>query len=212
VTDPIRVVVIDDQAIVREGLVTVLSLLADIEVVGEAADGQVGVDLVRRVAPDVVLMDLRMPVLGGLDATRIILETNPNIGILVLTTFADDASVVDVLRAGARGYLTKDADRAEVAAAVRAVASGHMTLGAEVGQKLVAGTSRPPTGPALAEQFGLTAREDEVLRLIGDGLSNAEIAASLYVGVSTVKTHINAIFAKLGVRDRAQAIALVRTR
>ena len=211
-TDPIRVVVIDDQAIVREGLVTVLSLLADIEVVGEAADGQVGVELVRRVTPDVVLMDLRMPVLGGLDATRLILETNPNIGILVLTTFADDASVVDVLRAGARGYLTKDADRAEVAAAVRAVASGHMTLGAEVGQKLVAGTARPTTGPALAEQFGLTAREDEVLRLIGGGLSNTEIAASLYVGVSTVKTHINAIFAKLGVRDRAQAIALVRSR
>ena len=207
----IRVVVIDDQAIVREGLVTVLSLLPDIEVLGEAADGRAGVDLVRAVSPDVVLIDLRMPVLGGLEATRLILESNPDIGILVLTTFADDASVVDVLRAGARGYLTKDADRAEVAAAVRAVASGHMTLGAEVGQKLVAGTSHP-TGPALAEQFGLTAREDEVLRLIGDGLSNAEIASSLYVGVSTVKTHINAIFAKLGVRDRAQAIALVRPR
>jgi DNA-binding NarL/FixJ family response regulator len=152
-----------------------------------------------------------MPVLGGLEATRLILESNPDIGILVLTTFADDASVVDVLRAGARGYLTKDADRAEVAAAVRAVASGHMTLGAEVGQKLVAGTAHP-TGPALADKFGLTAREDEVLRLIGEGLSNAEIAASLYVGVSTVKTHINSIFAKLGVRDRAQAIALVRPR
>jgi DNA-binding NarL/FixJ family response regulator len=210
-TEAIRVVVVDDQAIVREGLVTVLSLLPDIEVLGEAADGQAGVDLVRAVSPDVVLMDLRMPVLGGLEATRLILESNPDIGILVLTTFADDASVVDVLRAGARGYLTKDADRAEVAAAVRAVASGHMTLGAEVGQKLVAGTAHP-TGPALADKFGLTAREDEVLRLIGEGLSNAEIAASLYVGVSTVKTHINSIFAKLGVRDRAQAIALVRPR
>jgi DNA-binding NarL/FixJ family response regulator len=210
-TDSIRVVVVDDQAIVREGLVTVLSLLPDIEVLGQAADGQAGVDLVRAVSPDVVLMDLRMPVLGGLEATRLILESNPGIGILVLTTFADDASVVDVLRAGARGYLTKDADRAEVAAAVRAVASGHMTLGAEVGQKLVAGSSRP-TGPSLADQFGLTAREDEVLRLIGEGLSNSEIAASLYVGVSTVKTHINAIFAKLGVRDRAQAITLVRSR
>jgi DNA-binding NarL/FixJ family response regulator len=211
-SDPIRVVVVDDQAIVREGLVTVLSLLPDIEVLGEAADGQAGVEMVRRLAPDVVLMDLRMPNLGGLDATRLILETNPDVGILVLTTFADDASVVDVLRAGARGYLTKDADRAEVAAAVRAVASGHMTLGAEVGQKLVAGAAQKPAGPALAEQYGLTAREDEVLRLIGEGLSNSEIAASLYVGVSTVKTHINAIFAKLGVRDRAQAIALVRSR
>jgi DNA-binding NarL/FixJ family response regulator len=212
VSDIIRVVVIDDQAIVREGLVTVLSLLPDIEVLGEAADGQAGVELVRRVSPDVVLMDLRMPVLGGLEATRLILESNPAVGILVLTTFADDSSVVDVLRAGARGYLTKDADRAEVAAAVRAVASGHMTLGAEVGQKLVAGATHPSTDPSLADQFGLTAREGDVLRLIGDGLSNTEIAASLYVGVSTVKTHINAIFAKLGVRDRAQAIALVRSR
>jgi DNA-binding NarL/FixJ family response regulator len=211
VSEPIRVVVIDDQAIVREGLVTVLSLLPDIEVLGEAADGRSGVELVERLSPDVVLMDLRMPVLGGLEATRLILDTNPDVGILVLTTFADDASVVDVLRAGARGYLTKDAGRAEVAAAVRAVASGHMTLGAEVGQKLVASTGHSRGGPALAERFGLTAREDEVLTLVGDGLSNSEIAAALFVGVSTVKTHINAIFAKLGVRDRAQAIALVHS-
>ncbi len=211
-SERIRVVVIDDQAIVREGLVTVLSLLPDIEVLGEAADGRAGVELVARVLPDVVLMDLRMPELGGLEATRLILESHPQIGILVLTTFADDASVMDVLRAGARGYLTKDAGRAEVAAAVRAVASGHMTLGAEVGQKLVAGAAPTTSGPPIAERFGLTAREDEVLQLVGNGLSNTEIAACLYVGVSTVKTHINAIFAKLGVRDRAQAIALVRSR
>ena len=211
-TEHIRVAVIDDQAIVREGLVTVLSLLPDIEIVGAAADGQAGVELVDRVSPDVVLMDLRMPVLDGLEATRLILKSHPQVAILVLTTFADDASVIDALRAGARGYLTKDADRAEVAAAVRAVATGHMTLGAEVGQRLVAGTVQPRSGPTLAEQFALTAREDEVLRLIGDGLSNAEIAAALFVGVSTVKTHINAIFAKMGVRDRAQAIALVRSR
>ena len=211
-SDPIRVVVVDDQAIVREGLVTVLSLLPDIEVLGEAGDGQAALELVARTVPDVVLMDLRMPVLGGLEATRLISEAHPEIGILILTTFADEASIVDVLRAGARGYLTKDADRAEVAAAVRAVAHGHTTLGADIGGKLIAAAAGSAPGPDLAARFNLTRREDEVLALIGDGLSNAEIAAALFVGVSTVKTHINAIFAKIGVRDRAQAIALVRSR
>jgi DNA-binding NarL/FixJ family response regulator len=212
VTDSIRVIVVDDQAIVREGLVTVLSLLPDIDVLGEAGDGQAGVELVDRALPDVVLMDLRMPVLGGLEATRIISSAHPEIGILILTTFADEASIVDVLQAGARGYLTKDADRAEVAAAVRAVAQGHTTLGSNVGGKLIAAAAGSAPGPDLVVKFNLTRREDEVLTLIGDGLSNAEIAAALFVGVSTVKTHINAIFAKLGVRDRAQAIALVRSR
>jgi len=211
VSDPIRVIVVDDQAIVREGLVTVLSLLPDIEVLGEAANGRAAVELVDRARPDVVLMDLRMPVLGGLEATRLISAAHPEVGILILTTFADEASVVDVLQAGARGYLTKDADRAEVAAAVRAVAHGHTTLGSDIGGKLIAAASPAPARD-LAARFKLTPREDDVLALIGDGLSNAEIAAALFVGVSTVKTHINAIFAKLGVRDRAQAIALVRSR
>jgi DNA-binding NarL/FixJ family response regulator len=212
VSDSIRVIVVDDQAIVREGLVTVLSLLPDIQVLGEAANGQAAVELVDRSRPDVVLMDLRMPVLGGLEATRLISAAHPEIGILILTTFADEASVVDVLQAGARGYLTKDADRAEVAAAVRAVAQGHTTLGGDIGGKLIAAAASPGPAQDLAARFKLTPREDDVLALIGDGLSNAEIAATLFVGVSTVKTHINAIFAKLGVRDRAQAIALVRSR
>jgi DNA-binding NarL/FixJ family response regulator len=212
VSDSIRVIVVDDQAIVREGLVTVLSLLPDIQVLGEAANGQAAVELVDRDLPDVVLMDLRMPVLGGLEATRLISAAHPEIGILILTTFADEASVVDVLQAGARGYLTKDADRAEVAAAVRAVAQGHTTLGGDIGGKLIAAATSPGPAPDLAARFKLTPREDDVLALIGNGLSNAEIAATLFVGVSTVKTHINAIFAKLGVRDRAQAIALVRSR
>lgn len=208
----IRVVVVDDQAIVREGLVTVLSLLPDIEVLGQAADGRAGAELVDALLPDVVLMDLRMPVLGGLEATKIISEAHPEIGILVLTTFADEASVVDVLRAGAKGFLTKDADRAEVAAAVRAVALGHTTLGREVGGKLIAAAASSAPAPDLAARFNLTPREAEVLGLIGDGLNNTEIASHLFVGVATVKTHINAIFAKLGVRDRAQVIALVRSR
>jgi DNA-binding NarL/FixJ family response regulator len=234
----IRVVVVDDQAIVREGLVTVLSLLPDVDVVGEAADGAAAVDIVARLAPDVVLMDLRMPVLGGLEATRRIAAANPAIGILILTTFADEASALDVLHAGARGYLTKDAGRAEVAAAVRAVAQGHTTLGADVGTALFAqsasarvepdyrvapGSRVAPaarvdpssrvepaaTEPALAARFNLTPRESDVLDLIAEGLSNPEIAARLFVSVATVKTHINSIFPKLGVRDRAKAIALV---
>jgi DNA-binding NarL/FixJ family response regulator len=211
VTDPIRVVVVDDQAIVREGLVTVLSLLPDIEVLGEAANGELAVALVSTLLPDVVLMDLRMPVLGGLEATRQITSAHPEIGILILTTFADEASALEVLQAGARGYLTKDADRSEVASAVRAVAQGHTTLGATIGGLLFAGRT-PVRQESLADRFGLTNREDEVLELIGDGLSNTEIAAKLFVSVTTVKTHINAIFAKLGVRDRAQAITLVRPR
>ncbi|HEY2643348.1 MAG TPA: response regulator transcription factor [Galbitalea sp.] len=211
-SDIIRVIVVDDQAIVREGLVTVLSLLPDIEVIGEAGDGAAGVELVDELLPDVVLMDLRMPVLSGLDATRQIVAAHPGVGILILTTFADDASVLDTLRAGAKGYLTKDADRAEVAGAVRAVAQGHTTLGGDIGGKLFAANSVAPLGRTLAEQFTLTPREDEVLGLVGEGLSNTEIAGRLFVSVATVKTHINAIFAKLGVRDRAQAIALVHSR
>jgi DNA-binding NarL/FixJ family response regulator len=209
----IRVIVVDDQAIVREGLATVLLLLPDIEVVGEAADGQAGAELAGALLPDVVLMDLRMPVLGGLDATRLITAAHPGIGVLILTTFADEASVVDVLRAGAKGFLTKDADRAEVATAVRAVAQGNVALGGSLGAQLVTGPTPSATvsGADLAARFNLTPREDEVLGLIGLGLSNSEIAARLYVGVTTVKTHINAIFAKLGVRDRAQAIALVHS-
>jgi DNA-binding NarL/FixJ family response regulator len=211
-SDTIRVIVVDDQAIVREGLVTVLNLLPDIEVLAFASDGAEAVELVNRMLPDVVLMDLRMPGLGGLEATRLISAAHPGIGILILTTFADEASVVDVLQAGARGYLTKDADRAEVASAVRAVAQGHTTLGGDVSGKLIAAAAGSASVPDLAARFSLTRREGEVLALIGEGLSNAEIAGRLFVGVSTVKTHINAICAKLGVRDRAQAIALVRSR
>jgi DNA-binding NarL/FixJ family response regulator len=219
VTDaaPIRVAVADDQAIVRDGLVTVLGLLPDVEVVGQAADGAEAVALAVAEHPDVLLMDLRMPVLDGAAATARITAEAPGTAVLVLTTYADDASIVAALRAGARGYLTKDAGRAELAAAVRAIASGQATFAPEVGARLVdsltaSAAAQPAPAETLLTRFPtLTRREAEVLALVADGLSNAEIARTLYVGVSTVKTHINALFAKLGVRDRAQAIALVRS-
>lgn len=218
--DPvIRVVVADDQAIIRDGLVTVLSLLPDVEIVGEAADGEEAVALAVAEHPDVVLMDLRMPRLDGVGATERIVRDVPGTAILVLTTFADDVSILGALRAGARGYLTKDAGRAELAAAIRAVARGQSTFAPEVGALLVnslTGAGDPVAQAAqpatLAERFPqLTPRELDVLALVGDGLSNGEIAATLFVSVATVKTHINALFAKLDVRDRAQAIARVRS-
>ena len=224
----IRVLVADDQAIVRDGLVTVLGLLDDLEIVGEAADGEQAVRLALATKPDVVLMDLRMPTLDGAGATARILEALPDTAIVVLTTFADDASIAGALRAGARGYLTKDAGRAELAAAVRSAARGHSTFAREVGDRLAQGfaaggpiASAPPAGSqdaatartqdptALRSRFpSLTARESEVLALVAAGRSNAEIAAELYLGVSTVKSHINALFAKLDARDRAQAVAI----
>jgi DNA-binding NarL/FixJ family response regulator len=216
----IRVAVADDQAIIRDGLVTVLGLLPDIDVVGEAADGEEAVALAVAAHPDVLLMDLRMPVLDGAGATARVREVAPETAVLILTTYADDESIVGALRAGARGYLTKDAGRAELAAAVRAVASGQTTLAPEVGARVIGAltgaASAPVTevdaaGALLARFPSLTPREAEVLALIGDGLSNAEIARTLFVSVATVKTHINAIFAKLAVRDRAQAITLVRS-
>ncbi|WP_426521305.1 response regulator [Diaminobutyricibacter sp. McL0618] len=217
----IRVLVADDQAIIRDGLVTVLSLLPDVEVVGEAADGEQAVRLAVETKPDVVLMDLRMPVLDGVAASARIVHEAPGSAILVLTTFADDDSIRGALRAGAKGYLTKDAGRAEVAAAIRAVARGQSTFAPAVGALLVnslTGSAPPaPQGGARSSDTvltrfpSLTSREAEVLALIAEGLSNGEIASRLFVSVATVKTHINAIFAKLGVRDRAQAIALVRS-
>ena len=202
--------VADDQAIIRDGLVTVLSLLPDISIVGEAANGVEAVRVAAETRPDVVLMDLRMPILDGVGATSQILSESPGTAILVLTTYADDASILGALRAGARGYLTKDASRAEVAAAVRAVASGQTTLAAGVGDRVInsllgasaAADGSEPASASASEIFAsrfptLTQREREVLALVGDGLSNPEIAAALFVSVATVKTHINAIFTKL---------------
>ncbi|MDM7891708.1 response regulator transcription factor [Curtobacterium caseinilyticum] len=208
----IRVLVVDDQAIVRDGLVTVLSLVPDLEVVGEATDGAEAIAMVAVDPPDVVLMDLRMPGTDGPTATATITAAHPDVAVLVLTTYADDDSIVGALRAGARGYLTKDAGRAELATAVRAVASGQATFDAGVGARLVArlGDAPAPAPLSVRDRFpGLTPREADVLERVADGRTNPEIAAELFLTVPTVKSYVNQVFAKLGVRTRAEAVALV---
>ncbi|RKR75541.1 response regulator transcription factor [Frondihabitans australicus] len=220
----IRILVADDQAIVRDGLVTLLSLVDGFEIVGEASNGLEAVRLVDELSPDVVLMDLRMPELGGAEATQRVLAAHPEVAVLVLTTFADDESIVGALRAGARGYLTKDAGRTELTSAIRAVAAGQSTFDASVGALLVqslthGATPQPSEAPGAGSAAldadtlrtrhpALTPREAEVFALIAEGRSNPEIAAALFVSVATVKAHVNTIFAKLGVTTRAQAMAL----
>ncbi|MFI5693449.1 response regulator [Kribbella sp. NPDC051586] len=200
-SDAIRVVVADDQQVVREGLVALLGLIDGVEVVGAAANGVEAVALVAEGNVDVVLMDLRMPVLDGTQATARITSGFPAVAVLVLTTYADDASIGNALRAGARGYLTKDAGRAEIGAALRSTAAGQSTFDPEVSKRLIAGLT--PSDPG---NDGLTARETEVLRLIAQGLSNPEIAGQLFISEATVKTHINNTFAKIGARHRAEAV------
>jgi DNA-binding NarL/FixJ family response regulator len=198
-------VVADDQAAVREGLVIMLDLLDDVEVVGQAADGDEAVRLVEERHPDVVLMDLRMPRCDGVTATGRIRTAHPSTQVVVLTTYSDEADIITALRAGALGFLTKDATRAQIAQAVRAAAAGQSILAGEVQQKLVAAAG--PVAPQAVElPDGLTAREVEVLRLIAEGLANKEIAARLYVSEATVKSHINRLFAKAGITHRAQAV------
>lgn len=203
----IRVVVADDQDIVRDGLVTVLGLVDDIEVVADASDGEAAVELVAQLVPDAVLMDLRMPKLDGAGATAAILADHPDVAVLVLTTFADDASIAGALSAGARGYLTKDAGREDIAAALRAVVRGQTTLDPQISGRVIAGL-REPQPARTTDLTGLTGREREVLDLIGRGLNNSEIAAELFVSTPTVKTHINNLFAKLGIRDRVEAVRI----
>ncbi|MEV6349019.1 response regulator transcription factor [Actinoplanes sp. NPDC051851] len=200
----IRVVVADDQTAVREGLALMLSLLDDVAVVGEAADGDQAVELVARERPDIVLMDLRMPRVDGVTATARIRESHPETRVVVLTTFADDEHILGALRAGAVGYLTKDAGRAQIAQAVRAAALGQSVLDPRVQQRLVAAAGQASWKKR--DISDLTPREAEVLRLIAAGLSNREIAKRLFVTEVTVKSHVNRLFAKLGVRDRAQAV------
>ncbi|MFD7962830.1 response regulator [Streptomyces zaomyceticus] len=259
----VRVVVADDQAVVREGIVMLLGLLPGVEVVGAARDGEEAVALAAELAPDVVLMDLRMPRCDGVEATRRIREGHPGTEIVVLTTYADDDSLFPALQAGARGYLTKDASGEEIVRALRDVTDGRAGLSPSVQRRLLeqllerneragwSGRSEPAGRPGDAEGAagamvvgprggaespagsghpgdpghpghpgdpshpgglggpagdGLTERETEVLVLVADGLSNQEIAGRLRISTATVKTHINNLFAKTGVRDRAQAV------
>ncbi len=205
----VRVLLADDQRLVRESLGTMLGLLDGIELVGSAADGAEAVALATELRPEVVLMDLRMPGVDGIEATRLLRERLPDAGVIALTTYADDESVLAALRAGARGYLTKDASSEDIRAAILCVASGSATLDPAVQHHVVAALA---SGPAQAEPAAatlpddLTPRESEVLVLIAAGLSNFEIAERLCVSPTTVKSHINHLFAKAGIRDRAQAV------
>jgi len=207
----IRVLVADDQRVVREGLAMLLGLLEGIEVVGQAADGEEAVELAVASEADVVLMDLRMPRLDGAQATARLAAVQPAVRVLVLTTYADDDALFPALRAGARGYLTKDAGAAAIETAIREVHAGRMHLDPAVQARLVEAVVVAPGADAAPAAHGdlpddLTPREAEVLALIADGLSNAEIADRLVVSAATVKTHVNRIFMKTGARDRAQAV------
>jgi DNA-binding NarL/FixJ family response regulator len=204
----VRVLAADDQRVVREGLAMLLGLLPDVEVVGTAANGEEVLALAAELRPDVILMDLRMPRMDGVEATRRLRERDPAVKVVVLTTYADDRSVLDALRAGALGYLTKDAGAAEIQQALHRVADGQAALDPAVQLHLVeAIADGPPSGPPPAMlPDGLTPREAEVLTLIAAGLSNAEIAERLVVSEATVKSHVNHMLAKIGARDRAQAV------
>ncbi|MEU1020934.1 response regulator transcription factor [Streptomyces sp. NPDC005904] len=203
---PARVIVVDDQTVVREGIVMLLGLLPGIEVIGSAGDGEEAVRLVGELAPDVVLMDLRMPRCDGAEATRRIRARYPGTQVVVLTTYADDDSLFPALKAGARGYLTKDAGGEEIVRAVENVLSGDAGLSPRIQRRLLERLSEPEPVGAGEPPDGLTARETEVLVLIAEGMSNHEIARALHVSTATVKTHINNLFAKAGLKDRAQAV------
>ncbi|MEU5535935.1 response regulator transcription factor [Streptomyces sp. NPDC020362] len=205
---PVTILLVDDEPLVRAGLRAVLEAQPDIEVVGEAADGAAVIPLVRRLRPDVVAMDVRMPLMDGIEATRAVLRTvDAPPRILVVTTFEDDEFVYEALRAGADGFLLKRARPAEIVHAVRLVAEGESLLFPASVRRLAAryGDGDRAARAPLSEA-GLTEREEEVLRLMTRGLSNAEIAARLVVGTETVKSHVSAVLAKLGARDRTQAV------
>jgi DNA-binding NarL/FixJ family response regulator len=210
--NPVRILIADDQSLFREGLRTLLSLQPDFQIAGEAANGAEVVEVVRRVQPDVVLMDLRMPVMGGVEATRRVREASPATRVLVLTTFREDEEIYDALRAGACGYLLKDTPVERLAEAIRAAQRGETVLEPAVAARVLAEFNRlsglRPEAATAAEQ--LSPRELEILRHVARGRTNKEIAAQLNVTEGTVKNHLTSIFTRLGVLDRTQAALKAR--
>ncbi|MFB7634779.1 response regulator [Streptomyces sp. NPDC056149] len=202
-------IVVDDQAAVRDGLVTILDHEPHIDVVGSAADGATAVNLARRLAPAVVLMDLRMPGVDGVTATRTLTTLDPAPAVLVLTTYADDESIVGALQAGAAGYLTKSAGRAQIVSAITATADGHRTFAPEIASAMVRGLTHRTALERLAAAHALTVQETRVLQLLTERRTNRAIAEALYVSIATVKTHVNNLFGKLHVTSRAEAASLV---
>ncbi|MGW0769109.1 response regulator [Streptomyces sp. NPDC002676] len=214
----VRVVVADDQAAVREGLMTLLDMVPGIDVVAGAANGEEALARTEELRPDAVLMDLVMPVLDGVEATRRITSELPGVAVVVLTTLADEGKIIDALQAGALGYLTKDAGKDQIARAIQAAVSRQVTLDPEVQRRLLAAAVRGHQAQDLQDQdderrrtppsaLQLTPREEDVLRLLATGLPNAAIGRRLLIGPATVKTHVNHLFAKLGVTTRAEAVA-----
>jgi DNA-binding NarL/FixJ family response regulator len=208
--DSIRVLIADDHPLFRDGMRGLLGSLPDMEVVGEASSGEQAIELARELQPDVILMDIKMPGINGIEATREILHTSPRIGVLVVTMFEDDDSVFAAMRAGARGYLLKDSSGQEVGHAIRAVASGEAIFGPGVAQRLISFFSAPSPAVSLRTFPELTAREEEVLSLVAQGKSNQQIAKELFLSLKTVRNHVSNIFLKLQVADRAQAVIRAR--
>ena len=203
----IRVLVADDQALIRDSFRLLLELEPDLEVIGEASNGQEAVAFARRLQPDVVLMDIRMPVLDGIAATQAMTRGGLSAAVLILTTYDADDYLYGAMKAGASGFLLKDVRRGQLAAAIRTVAAGDALLHPALTRRLVERyVSGPPPGRLPPALSALTEREVEVLRLVGRGLTNAEIAAELFVGEATVKTHLGHVLTKLGLRDRVQAV------